>query len=183
MDLIFGSNPGLKADALLKEKAAKEAVKKEIVKKEVVKESVEEEVEVAEAVVDNVEGWLFEGDESAVDDPELAEVIPLEYSIHNESYEEDDSWTNEQHMNYQNYGYPDGKQEGDDCDDPGTKIEEIISTYDSWISVKKEEMAQEETKQFVLFCDLDGVLVDFEAGVQKLFKKKKTSGGSCYIAF
>jgi hypothetical protein len=92
---------------------------------------------------------------------------------------ESDEWTDEQIANYQNYGHPDG----DDSDDPGTKMEEVISTYDYWISVKKEEQAQEETKQFVLFCDLDGVLVDFEAGVQKLFKKKKTSGECCYIAF
>jgi hypothetical protein len=199
MDLIFGSNPGLKAAAILKEKerveglVKKEMVKKEAVKKEVVNvrvEEVEEKIEVVEeAVVDDVDDWTFEHDESAVDDPELDELksmISSSFSddvFHDGSDEEDGNWTYEQDMNYQRYGQPDGKQEGDDCDDPGTKIEDVISTYDHWISVKKEEQAQEETKQFVLFCDLDGVLVDFEAGVQKLFKKKKTSGECCHTAF
>ena len=71
----------------------------------------------------------------------------------------------------------------DDEDDNNTKktkknirIEEVIATYDTW--VRNRDLKEEEikTKVIPIFCDLDGVLVDFEAGVQKIFKNKKTAG-------
>lgn len=164
MDLIFGSNPGLKASAILKEKERVEGLVMKTVKVVKQKAFVDED----EDAIDADFRWWKDSPELEYDD---------DFKFHGIS--DSDEWTDEQIENYQNYGHPDG----DDSDDPGTKIEEVISTYDHWISVKKEEQAQEETKQFVLFCDLDGVLVDFEAGVQKLFKKKKTSGECCYIAF
>jgi hypothetical protein len=162
MDLIFGSNPGLKATALLKEK-----------------ERVEGVVEKNSKVVKQ-KAFVCEDDDADFrlwKDSQFLEYDD-DFKNHDLSVESDD-WTDEQIANFENYGHPDG----DDSDDPGTKIEDVISTYDHWISVKKEEQAQEETKQFVLFCDLDGVLVDFEAGVQKLFKKKKTSGECYHTAF
>ena len=165
MDLIFGSNPGLKATALLKEKERVEGV-------------VEKKIKVVKQ-----KALLYEDEDAFEADFRWWKDAPtLEYDDDFKTHElsvESDEWTDEQIANHQNYGHPDG----DDSDDPGTKIEEVISSYDYWISVKKEEQTQEETKQFVLFCDLDGVLVDFEAGVQKLFKKKKTSGECCHIGF
>ena len=56
------------------------------------------------------------------------------------------------------------------------KIEDVIETYSSWLKSRDLKMEEENTKTFFVFCDLDGVLVDFEAGVRKLFKNKKTAG-------
>lgn len=56
------------------------------------------------------------------------------------------------------------------------KIEDVIASYPAWLQSEREKVTAEEEKKYVIFCDLDGVLVDFEAGVQKIFKKKKTAG-------
>ena len=56
------------------------------------------------------------------------------------------------------------------------KIEDVIETYSSWLKSRDLKLEEENTKSFFIFCDLDGVLVDFEAGVRKLFKNKKTAG-------
>lgn len=52
----------------------------------------------------------------------------------------------------------------------GSKIEEVVETYDAWC----EEQRQKKTKivrEIQLYVDLDGVLVDFNAGVKKVFGK------------
>ena len=61
-------------------------------------------------------------------------------------------------------------------DKKNMKIEEVIATYDTWLLSRNTKVEIEKTRQFVVFCDLDGVLVDFEAGVKMLFKNKKTAG-------
>ena len=141
------------------------------------------------------DGALSEKDKLGMD--ELRTMISNSFSgyfSHDGSEFDDGMMTDEQMENLAMYGDPSGKQAYDDDDDDddysdvdrarsissssGIKIEEVIATYNSWLATKKEEKVLEETKQFVVFCDLDGVLVDFEAGVQKLFKKKKTSGMS-----
>ena len=51
-----------------------------------------------------------------------------------------------------------------------SKIEDVVETYDVW----NEEQRQKKTKiarEIQLFVDLDGVLVDFDAGVRKIFGK------------
>jgi hypothetical protein len=57
------------------------------------------------------------------------------------------------------------------------RIEEVISTYNIWLEsrITKENEIIKKKRNMAIFCDLDGVLVDFEAGVQALFKKKKTA--------
>ena len=50
------------------------------------------------------------------------------------------------------------------------KIEQVLETYDAW----SEEQRLKKTKIFreiQLFVDLDGVLVDFDAGVRRIFGK------------
>ena len=151
--------------------------------------------EIADASGDSDE-VLSEEDKLEMD--ELRTMISNSYPgyySHDGSEFDNDMMTDEQMENLSMYGDPSGRQAYDDDDDDddddyyreadpalssssssGIKIEEVIATYNSWLETKKEEKVLEETKQFVVFCDLDGVLVDFEAGVQKLFKKKKTSG-------
>jgi hypothetical protein len=53
----------------------------------------------------------------------------------------------------------------------GLKIEEIISTYDEWF---EEEMKNIDLTMhnFNIYCDLDGVLADFDKGVFKLFNRR-----------
>ena len=63
------------------------------------------------------------------------------------------------------------------------KIEDVIETYSSWLKSRDLKMEEESTKTFFVFCDLDGVLVDFEAGVRKLFKNKKTAGIFLYFLY
>jgi hypothetical protein len=68
-----------------------------------------------------------------------------------------------------------------DADDYGTgsdpdrmKIEDVISTYDQWLDNTRAiaRAKVESSLKTKVFCDLDGVLADFDAGVLKLFKKK-----------
>jgi hypothetical protein len=54
----------------------------------------------------------------------------------------------------------------------GMKIEDVIATYDEWLVQHREGQKKEDEKKHVIFCDLDGVLADFDAGVYRLFKKK-----------
>jgi len=51
----------------------------------------------------------------------------------------------------------------------GGKIEEVIASYDVW---EEEQIRAKGKTVFVLYCDLDGVLADFDAGVQRLFGKR-----------
>jgi len=50
----------------------------------------------------------------------------------------------------------------------GTKLEEVIAGYDEWNAI---EMAKKASVTFQIFCDLDGVLADFDTGVARLFGK------------
>jgi len=50
----------------------------------------------------------------------------------------------------------------------GTKLEEVIGGYDEWYAT---EMEKKTSVTFQIFCDLDGVLADFDAGVARLFGK------------
>lgn len=50
----------------------------------------------------------------------------------------------------------------------GTKLEEVIAGYEDWVLSN----AEKGTHVVQLYCDLDGVLADFDAGVLRIFKKK-----------
>ena len=201
MDLIFGSNPGLTASAFKKQELLKEVVEIEVdgivgqESEQVGADGLENMLEDRETAKNEIADASGDGDEvlSEEDKLEMDELSTMisnsypGYYSHDGSEFDDDMMTDEQMENLNMYGDPSGRQAYDDDDDDyyrevdlarssGIKIEEVIATYDSWLETKKEEKVLEETKQFVVFCDLDGVLVDFEAGVQKLFKKKKTSG-------
>jgi hypothetical protein len=54
------------------------------------------------------------------------------------------------------------------------KIEDVITTYDQWLENTRAiaRAKVESSLKTKVFCDLDGVLADFDAGVLKLFKKK-----------
>jgi hypothetical protein len=54
----------------------------------------------------------------------------------------------------------------------GMKIEDVIATYEDWLLQYKAAQKQLTERNQVIFCDLDGVLADFDAGVRTLFKKK-----------
>ena len=49
---------------------------------------------------------------------------------------------------------------------PSLKLEETIMTYDDWLITEKTTLPS-----YQLFCDLDGVLADFNDGVYRIFKK------------
>ena len=59
----------------------------------------------------------------------------------------------------------------------GMTIYEVIASYDDWLAATQRIKTQQATRSATvpIFCDLDGVLVDFDAGVQKLFKNKKAA--------
>jgi uncharacterized protein (UPF0248 family) len=69
---------------------------------------------------------------------------------------DDDGWEEETYFSY------DDKEELD-IPKKYMKIETVIATYESWLATRNKE-------DIKIFCDLDGVLVDFEGGVKKLFK-------------
>jgi len=51
------------------------------------------------------------------------------------------------------------------------KIEKVIEEYNDWLD-ERERKQQKVGENIVLYCDLDGVLCDFEEGVRKLFGRK-----------
>ena len=59
----------------------------------------------------------------------------------------------------------------------GMTIYEVIASYDDWLITTQHIKSKQATISATvpIFCDLDGVLVDFDAGVQKLFKNKKAA--------
>ena len=59
----------------------------------------------------------------------------------------------------------------------GMTIYEVIASYNDWLATTQRIQTQQATLSATvpIFCDLDGVLVDFDAGVQKLFKNKKAA--------
>lgn len=165
MDLIFGSAPGLTA-SLLEADTGPEVDSAEPVSE------VENSIKYAEESVGS--GLGVEGSDG---DSWSAGYDPLENS--------DESAQTAASSFDESYGY---STDWDDDDDAimensrgsrNLKIEDVIASYDSWLASKQEKEIDEETKTFVIFCDLDGVLCDFEAGVQKIFKKKKTAGTAC----
>jgi len=48
------------------------------------------------------------------------------------------------------------------------RLENVIANYDAWLTAKEEKESQSKST-IHLFCDLDGVLADFDAGVVRLF--------------
>jgi len=51
---------------------------------------------------------------------------------------------------------------------PSVKLEETIMTYDDWLATETQRI---NSITYQLFCDLDGVLADFNDGVYRIFKK------------
>ena len=51
---------------------------------------------------------------------------------------------------------------------PSIKLEETIMTYDDWLTTENQRI---NSITYQLFCDLDGVLADFNDGVYRIFKK------------
>jgi hypothetical protein len=165
MDLIFGSAPGLSASRLETESGAA------VDSPEPVSE-VEYSVDYAElSVGSGLGGEVGDGDNWSVEnwpvedgDAQTAAGSSEESYDYSADWDDDDDDTMESSRGSRNL-----------------KIEEVIATYDSWLASKQEKEIEEEAKAFVIFCDLDGVLCDFEAGVQKIFKKKKTAGTHCTL--
>jgi hypothetical protein len=160
MDLIFGSAPGLSASRLVAESGA--AVDGP--------EPVSEVEYGADYVEESVGSGL--GGERSDGNNWCAEIVPVEDNIaqttagcSEESYDYSMDWDDD-----------DDAAMDSSRSSRNLKIEDVIATYDSWLTSKQEKEIEEEAKAFVIFCDLDGVLCDFEAGVQKIFKKKKTAG-------
>lgn len=147
MDLIFGSSSGLSAALNSAESGALSDSAESV-------SEVEYSVDFAESGVD---GGLEDGyGDSWVADDDSSQTGSFDYST---DWDDDDDGAMESSRGSKNL-----------------KIEDVIATYDSWLASKQEKEVEEEAKAFVIFCDLDGVLCDFEAGVQKIFKKKKTAG-------
>ena len=65
-------------------------------------------------------------------------------------------------------------ENGESKESSGVKLQEVIARYDQWLESRTENMKvkEQEKIQLQLFCDLDGVLVDFNAGVKSIFRKK-----------
>ena len=51
----------------------------------------------------------------------------------------------------------------------GVKLEEIIAGYEAWETAEKADEEKRRNVQVQVFCDLDGVLADFDGGVVRLF--------------
>ena len=51
---------------------------------------------------------------------------------------------------------------------PSVKLEETIMTYDDWLLTENQRI---NSITYQLFCDLDGVLADFNDAVYRIFKK------------
>ena len=54
---------------------------------------------------------------------------------------------------------------------PSLKLDETIASYDEWL----DDEIQRSDVSYQLFCDLDGVLADFNDGVYRIFKKNPAS--------
>jgi len=52
------------------------------------------------------------------------------------------------------------------------RLEEAMNGYDDWLAARQEAQ-HNASKTIHIFCDLDGVLADFDQGVAQLFKGKK----------
>ena len=162
MDLIFGSAPGLTASRLEIESGAAvdsaELVSEVEYSTDYAEQSVGSGLEVEDRAGDSwsaSNGPIEDGDDSSQTAGGYSEDS-YDYSA---DWDDDDDDAMENNRSSRNL-----------------KIEDVIATYESWLASKQEKEIEEEAKAFAIFCDLDGVLCDFEAGVQKIFKKKKTAG-------
>lgn len=52
-----------------------------------------------------------------------------------------------------------------------TKLDDVIAGHDDWLAA--EAARRSHKRNPTLFCDLDGVLCDFDLGVQRLFRGKR----------
>ena len=170
MDLIFGSSPGLLALA-----------------------NPRSDSEVDFSLSSGSESWteIERGSEEVVDLLEKEEgqeeqVEEQEQAVGDEIINQADT---DGVSTYTDNAFDSTYDDWDDDMDINTKIrknlkiEDVIATYDNWLISRDLKVEEKNAQTFYIFCDLDGVLVDFEAGVRKLFKNKKTAGKSMVSSF
>ena len=170
MDLIFGSSPGLLALA-----------------------NPRSDSEVNFSLSSGSESWteIERGSEEVVDLLEKEEgqeelVEEQEQAVGDEIINQADT---DGVSTYTDNAFDSTYDDWDDDMDINTKIrknlkiEDVIATYDNWLISRDLKVEEKNAQTFHIFCDLDGVLVDFEAGVRKLFKNKKTAGKSMISSF
>jgi len=171
MDLIFGSSPGLSSlsqpsvDTGDKSKLIwdnRDKYNDYIYNEEIKKEGDEEEIKK-------------DHNEENSNTDERTDMKDLDSVLTDEDLNTDtgvqDEWSDDDAV----WGEDDDKE--NQSKSKAIRIEEVISTYDIWLESRiiKENEIIEKKRNMAVFCDLDGVLVDFEAGVQALFRKKKTA--------
>ena len=162
MDLIFGSSPGLLALAnpgLDSETNSDDDNQSEILsewtdEKDMNEERADQEIELGEDQIDE-NSWDEIGSRQGTIEDGVSTYTDDAFDSTYDTWDDEDIKTKKS---------------------KNLKIEDVIETYSSWLKSRDLKMEEESTKTFFVFCDLDGVLVDFEAGVRKLFKNKKTAG-------
>ena len=186
MDLIFGSSPGLTAMAdpgydlesdvdLGPDSNSEFDYDKTVEWIDEGTGGVGEEV-----VVDEAEEGLDRGRDMVEGEDQLSNSADSDSNSDSDSGEWEGVSTETYTDNSYDSVYGDWNDEDTDLNSKKRKknlrIEDVVATYDTWVRCRDIIEEEIKTKIIPIFCDLDGVLVDFEAGVQKIFKNKKTAG-------